>query len=136
MIENDKLASENATVSSMVKNVRLYMAKALYNIALSFEPQDKELLVDMKMKVSELIGEIVPVEINCVLAIATERFLMTDLNLTFEESTKEEKLFFGQLYHRMVENGFVSGMDEFRQMWDEASELLQQIDIEIGGPII
>lgn len=36
----------------------------------------------------------------------------------------------------MKQGGMVSGKDEFQQLWDEASKLLQQVDKEIGGPMI
>ena len=88
------------------------------------------------MKVAELIGEIVSVEMNDVLIVATERFLMTDLDLTSEEFSEEEELFYDKLCHGMEEVGMVSGRDEFEQLWDEASKLLQQVGKEVGGPLI
>ena len=136
MNKNDKLASENAPRSSSAKNIRLYIAKGLFKMTMAMDPTAKDLLVDLKMKVADLIGEIVPVEMNDVLGIATERFLMTDLDLTFDEFTEAEERFYDKLYHRMKQTDLVSGRDEFHQLWDEASKLLQQVDREIGGPLI
>ena len=136
MKEDNKLASKNATHSSFAKNIRLYIAKGLFKAALATDPTATELLLDIQMLVAELIGEIVPVEMNDVLGIATEQFLMTDLNLTFEEFTEEEEQMYDKLYHRMKQTGLVSGRDEFQRLWDEASKLLQQVDREIGGPLI
>lgn len=136
MKDDNKLASENATCSSAAKNIRLYIAKGLFKMTMAIDPSAIDLLLDMQMKVAELIGEIVPVEINDVLVVATERFLMTDLDLTFDEFTEAEELFYDKLYHRMKQTGLVSGRDEFQQLWDEASKLLQQVDRGIGGPMI
>lgn len=136
MKEDNKLASKNATCSSAAKNIRLYIAKGLFKMTMAIDPTATDLLLDIQMLVAELIGEIVPVEMNDVLGIATERFLMTDLNLTFEEFTEEEEQMYDKLYHRMTQTGFVSGRDEFQRLWDEASKLLQQVDKEIGGPMI
>lgn len=93
MKEHDKLASKKATHSSRAKNIRLYFAKGLFKATLAIDPTARETLLDIKMKVSDLIGEIVPVEMNEVLVIATERFLMTDLNQTFEELQRRKRSF-------------------------------------------
>ena len=136
MKEDNKLASKNAAFSSFVDNFRLYSTKDLYRMAMSREPIDEELAARAGRLVEDIISEIVPVENDDVLFVATERFLMTDLDLTFDEFTEAKEQLYDKLYHRMKQTGLVSGRDEFQQSWDEASKLLQQVDREIGGPLI
>ncbi len=136
MKDNDKLASPNATSDSIANNIRLYFSKSLFKMILDIDPTATDLLLDIQMKVAELIGEIVSVEMNDVLIVATERFLMTDLDLTSEEFTEEEELFYDKLCHDIEKVGMVSGRDEFKKLWDEASKLLQQVGKEVGGPLI
>ena len=136
MKENNKLASKNATFSSFVDNFRLYNTKDIYRMAMSCEPIDEGLATRALRLVEDIIGEIVPVENDDVLFVAAERFVMTDLDLTFEEFSEEEEQLFDKFYFFMKQHGYVSGRDEYKQLWDEASKVLQQVDRTIGGPII
>lgn len=90
MKEDNKLASKNATFSSFVDNFRLYNTKDIYRMAMSCEPIDEELAARVLRLVEDIIGEIVPAENDDVLFVATERFVLTDLEVILRSSPKRK----------------------------------------------
>lgn len=124
-----KLASKktNAHVDRYLKYVHLSLTRMLYQMTRSSDPESKDEMLDLIMKTSDLLKEIVPNNNPQVLCLAAMMYLESDGNMTEQEFKNMEFQLYREMCRLWVDSGEIKNKREFGHIWDEARRYLKRV---------
>lgn len=135
MSEIKKLASENAFIDCYLKQLHLSLARILYNMARSSDPEPTDEMLDLMVETSQLLKEIVPNDNPYVLSLATSMYLESFGDMTEQEFRNMEIQLFRDTCRKWIAAGVIKDKIEFFHIWDESKEYLKRVE-ESGSTLV
>ena len=135
MSEIKKLASENAFIDCYLKQLHLSLARILYNMARSSDPEPTDEMLDLMVETSQLLKEIVPNDNPYVLSLATSMYLESFGDMTEQEFGNMEIQLFRDTCRKWIAAGVIKDKIEFVHIWDESKEYLKRVE-ECGRTLV
>ena len=135
MSEIKKLASENAFIDCYLKQLHLSLARILYNMARSSDPEPTDEMLDLMVETSQLLKEIVPNDNPYVLSLATSMYLESFGDMTEQEFRNMEDRLFRDTCRKWIAAGVIKDKIEFVHIWDESKEYLKRVE-ESGSTLV
>lgn len=135
MCEVKKLASENAFIDCYLKQLHLSLARILYNMARSSDPEPTDEMLDLMVETSQLLKEIVPNDNPYVLSLATSMYLESFGDMTEQEFRNMEIQLFRDACRKWIAAGVIKDKIEFVLIWDESKEYLKRVE-ESGSTLV
>lgn len=135
MKEVNKLASENAFIDCYLKQLHLSLARILYNMARSSDPEPTDEMLDLMVETSQLLKEIVPNDNPHVLSLATTMYLESFGDMTEQEFRNMEIQLFRDTCRKWIAAGVIKDKIEFVHIWDESKEYLKRVE-ESGSTLV
>ena len=135
MCEVKKLASENAFIDCYLKQLHLSLARILYNMARSSDPEPTDEMLDLMVETSQLLKEIVPNDNPYVLSLATSMYLESFGDMTEQEFRNMEIQLFRDTCRKWIAAGVIKDKIEFVHIWNESRKYLERVE-ECGSTLV